>query len=393
MREAAHGVDGLLGQVVVGFAVVLARGLAVLVQQAGAHPVHLLVELGAVVEAVLAGAGHGVGHAGGMPCANARDLAQTLVRLARQLGGAPAVGHTLKAVALGHAQHINHLVLLKHGAHGHLLLQVLLSVRHLVGHAATVDLDLHQVRLLLSQVDLVNLGVGEHTHDRAVLGDALQLVLKRLLVRGHLLGVLGERLLLGLAPVLVEAATQLVRQMLSPHRGQGAQTAGGLDVAHNTHNDHGRRLHNADGLDDLLLVRLGAGTIQLAHNVGHAGLVAHERCQVRLLLRVVLREGAHAAADVLAALAGQEGQRALAGARKLSVRHLPGCEKKKKKKRERKEMRKKQDKRGTERDATQHTIVCAREGGRVSGRVLNCVLSVREFSGFERIHFFFCANL
>lgn len=85
----------------------------------------------------------------------------------------------------------------------------------------------------------MHLGVGEDADDGAVLLDALELAgdggAGGL---GVLLGVLGEGLLLGLVPVLVEAAADLVAEMLGPDGGEGTQAAGSLDVANETNNDH-----------------------------------------------------------------------------------------------------------------------------------------------------------
>ena len=109
----------------------------------------------------------------------------------------------------------------------------------LVGDAATVDLDLHKVGLLLLKWGLGDLGVGEDTDDSAVLLDALELAGDGLAGGlGVLLGVLGEGLLLALVPVAVEATLDLVAQVLSPDSGEGAETTGSLDVTDKTDSNH-----------------------------------------------------------------------------------------------------------------------------------------------------------
>ena len=102
------------------------------------------------------------------------------MRLPRQLLGAPAVGNTLEAVTLRNTDSVNDLVLLEDAVDVDGLLEEALRELDLVRDAAAVDLDLHQVRLLLTETSLANLGVREHTHDSAVLADTLELALNRL---------------------------------------------------------------------------------------------------------------------------------------------------------------------------------------------------------------------
>ena len=78
--------------------------------------------------------------------------------------------------------------------------------------------------------------------------------------------------------------------MLSPDSGEGTQAAGSLDVADNTDHNHGRGLDDGDSLNDLLLVHLGTRSVQIAHDVGHAGLVAEHGSEVHGLLGVILGE-------------------------------------------------------------------------------------------------------
>ena len=134
-------------------------------------------------------------------------------------------------MTLGDGDNINHLILLEDGADLNWLLKQTLGKGNLVIDTSTVDLDLHQMGLLLLKRGLADLGVGENTDDGAVLLDASKLTVDgRSLTLRVLLGVFGEGLLLGLVPVLVESALELIAQMLSPDGSEGSQAAGSLDV-------------------------------------------------------------------------------------------------------------------------------------------------------------------
>lgn len=219
--------DLLLGDVEVG------RGVALIGTLANAED--LVVARGTVVVTHLTGTGHSPLDVVRVPGTDTGNLAQTLVRLAGQLGGAPTGGDTLETVTLGDGDDINHLILLEDGVDVDGLLEQVLGEVDLVGDGATVDLDLHEVGLLLLDRGLADLGVGEHAHNGAVLLHALQLAGDGgTLLLGVRLGVLGEGLLLALVPVLVEAALELVAQVLSPDGGERAETAGSLDVANDT---------------------------------------------------------------------------------------------------------------------------------------------------------------
>jgi hypothetical protein len=232
---------------------------------------------------------------GGHRAGERGDLAKTTVGLAGKLLDVPARHDTLVAVTLGNADAVDHLVLGEDGLDGHLLLEELVAEVDLGVHVAAVDLDLQHVRLLLADRDLGDLGVGNDADHVAVLFHARDLLLGVLRLLGLLLDVLGEGLLvLGLVPVAVHAAAELVGQVLGPDGGERAQAAGRLDVAHETHNHHGGGLDHGAGLDGLLLVLLGAGLLDVAHNVRHAGLVAHEGGQVAGLRGVIVGELPHA---------------------------------------------------------------------------------------------------
>ncbi len=225
-------------------------------------------------------------------------------------------------MTLSDSHDVNHLVGREDGLHGNLLLEKLVAVVNLVSDLASVDLDLHDVSLLLAEADLGNLGVSDDANDLAVLLDLVKGLLEVLGLVRLLLSVLGEGLLgLGLVPVLVEAATEFVRQMLSPHGGERAQSARSLDVTNEANHHDGRGLDDSDSLDGLLLVGLGARLVHIANNVGHTGLVTHEGRKMARLGLIIPGELPDLAPVVRAPLTGKESQRAVARALELPVRH------------------------------------------------------------------------
>jgi len=190
LREATHWGDLLLD----GIEVSLGVGLV----GSRSNSVDLLVDLCAMMVALLTGTCHCKRHTRRMPSSNTGHLAQTLVSLARQLGGVPTRGDTLVTASLGHTDHVDHLVLAEDLVDRDLLLQMVASEFDFVGDGASVQLDFHDMGLLLSFLQQLHLSVSDYTNDLAVLDDLAEVALDLFLARFvlPLLGVLGERLLL-----------------------------------------------------------------------------------------------------------------------------------------------------------------------------------------------------
>lgn len=268
VRKAAHWVNRLLCDVGVGGS----RGL----RRSVANSIDLLVELSAMVVTVLTGSGHSVSDGSWMPSSDTGNLSETSVGLSRELLGAPSSGDTLVSVTLCDTNDVDGLVNGKDGGNINGLLEMILSKFDLVGDRATVDLNLHEVSLLLLEAGLSDLSVGEDSDDSAVLADALELSGNALTaVLRVLLGVLGEGLLLRSVPVLIEATLNLVGEVLGPDGGEGSKTTGSLDVADHTDDNHRRSLDDGDSLNDLTLVHLRSGLVEFSDDMGHACLVAH----------------------------------------------------------------------------------------------------------------------
>merc|ERR1719370_1542177 len=109
--------------------------------------------------------------------------------------------------------------------------------------------------LLLPAAEELHLGVDDDPDGGAVLLHLVEVLLDLLLAQiiGPLGARLGERLLLGLRPVLVEPPLALLANVLGPDGLEGPHAAGGLNVANDADSDHGRSTDDGDSFNHLLL--------------------------------------------------------------------------------------------------------------------------------------------
>ena len=301
MREATHGSDVLLSQVMIS------HGTVSLLLEGLADAVDLLVDLSAVVVAELTSTRNRERDTGGVPSANTGDLSATSVGLATQHLYAPTLDNTSVTLTLGDTDAVKHLILGEDGGDGNFLLKHVEAEADLVSDGSTVDLNIDDVGSLLASAGLADLSVADGADRRAVLPSALDLSL-HLVVLHVLLGVLGEGLSLRLVPVLVEAAADLLRQVLGPDGCQSAHALRSLDVTDEADNAHGGSLENSDGLNDFLLVELRSGLIDVSDDVSHTSLEADEGGEVAGLRSIILGERLDLTVVVSGSLAGQEAE-------------------------------------------------------------------------------------
>jgi hypothetical protein len=288
--------------------------------------VDLLVDLSTRVVTHLTTTGNSPLDARGMPGTDTADLAETSMSLTGKSVDAESLDGALGSLTLGNTDGVDDLVVLEDLSDADFLLELVVRPLDLVSDGATVNLDLHNVRLDLAEVELVDLGGAENADGAAVLLDALKVALDGalgLVVLLEAVSVLGEGLLLGVHPVLVEATLDVVVELGGPDGGESAHAAGSLDVADHADDLHGGALNDGASVDDVLLDHLLTfATLEVLDDVGHAGLVAHEGGEVDGLGLVVLGEVTYAATVVTRAALGKVGKGALARVFKLTVRHL-----------------------------------------------------------------------
>lgn len=234
MREATHGGNVLLN------GVSLAHGVVVdSTDLTGADAVDLLVDFGSGVVTLLTTASDSPFDCRGMPGTDASNLAGTSMCLTVKTRNAKSLDWANCTLSAGHTNGLDHFVVCEDICHFELLLELAVSVVNFLSDTATVDLDLHEVGLVLAEVKLADLSSAEHAHDRAVFLypgkvalDGTLVILRELVT----VRVLGESLPLCAHPVLVHSALDFSVEVLGPDSGEGTETAGSLDVADKSDN-------------------------------------------------------------------------------------------------------------------------------------------------------------
>jgi len=322
VREATHGIDRLLRDVLLSHSVV-ADELSVFHVEAIPDAVNLLVDLSSVMVTLLTDASDRVGHSRRMPGSDTGDFTKTLVCLTGQFLHMPTGDNAFDTVTLGNTDDVNHLVLGENILDGDGLLHQTTGKVNFLGDGTAVQLNLVDVGLLLSLTEELDLRVRDDANDSAVFLHFGEVFFDFLLsvLSGPLLGIFGESLLLGGVPVLVETPSDFLRKMLGPDGLECPHAVRGFDITDNS-DDHDRRgFNDRNGLDDFLLVRLGTRTVHNTADMGHTRLISGEGGEMDRLLGVILGEALDSSLVVLAALFGQEAQIAVTRRGKFTVRH------------------------------------------------------------------------
>lgn len=283
MWESSEWGDLLISDILLGGSTVELRSVS--------DSVDLLVHFSSVVVSQLSGSGNTELDSGWMPSTNTSDLSKTSMGLLLQVSNSESLDNSGDSLTLGNSEDIDHLVLLEDLINLDLLLEKSVGEINLLGNSSSVNLDFDDVVLLLSEVELVHLGVGNDSDDGTVFLDSFEWDLD---VLGGILGnsllVLGEGLSLRGLPVLVESSQGVLVQLVGPDGGQGSQSSWGFDVSDDSDNNDGWGFDDGDGFDDFLLVQLGTWLINISDDMTHTSLESSEGSQVDWLLDIILGE-------------------------------------------------------------------------------------------------------
>lgn len=312
---------------VLGDGVSLSGGVVVSTSDdTGSNSVDLLVHLSSGVIAELTASGDRPLDGSGMPGTDTGNLTETSMCLTVQSRDTESLDDTACSLTAGNTDGVDALGCLEDLSDADLLLELVLGPVDLLVNGTTVNLDFEHVCLVLTECELADLSGADDTDDSSVLLDSLEITGVVSLGVGVLVlavDVLGESLLLGLHPVLVESALHVVVHVLGPDGGECAHTTGSLNVTDESDDLHRWALDNGASVNDILLDDLLTFTAFLVlDDVSHASLVAHEGGKVDGLGGVVTGERSNATAVVTCASLGEIGEGTAPGVLELTMGHF-----------------------------------------------------------------------
>jgi len=198
MGETTQRSDGLFSQIGSSGGVVSTT----FVSNTNTDSVDFLVHFSSVVITVLTSSGNGESNSGRMPSSDTSDLSETSMGLSGEMFSTESLSDTCVTFTLGNTENVDHFILIDDLGDSDFLFEMLLGEVNLLGDGTTVNLDFEDVSLLLSEVELIELGVDDNSDNLAVFLDSFKLAFDILGV-APLSSILGEGLLLGVHPVLV----------------------------------------------------------------------------------------------------------------------------------------------------------------------------------------------
>ena len=247
-----------------------------------------------------------------MPCSNTTNLSKTSVSLSGHSGNTESLDNTLSTFTSGYTNGIDHFVVIEDFADGNFTFEFAESPVDLLGDGTTIDLDFNELSLSLSEVKLAELGGGEDSDNLAVLSDSIKISVDGFLALLFFLpslGILGEGLLLGVNPVLVESSLEFLWDVLSPNGGECSETSWGFDVTNNTNDFHGWGFDDGDWLDDISLDDLLTfSLLVMSGDVGHTSLVTNEGGKMDWCLNIISWERSYSSSVVSCSSSWQVGE-------------------------------------------------------------------------------------
>lgn len=279
MGESSHRSDVLLSQIIESGSIVLDSTDSSLT-----HSVDLLVQLGSMMESEVTSSRDSPSDSSRVPSSNTSHSSVTSMGLFGEMLSSVSLHDSLGSFSLSDSHDVHMIILLEHTVHSDFLFEQSSGEIHLLGHISSIDLDFHDVVLLLSEIQLVHLSSGNHSHHSSILLDSIDFHFNRLVLLVIMfLGVLGESLLLAVHPVLVESSQSVLIQLLSPDSGQGSQSSGSIHISHHSDHSHRRSLNDGHSFHHFLLVQFGSSSVHFSQNVGHSCLESSESSQMTRL--------------------------------------------------------------------------------------------------------------